>query len=150
MLFQSSVWTSTLAFGALFTSLSLTSLTPTQLTVEAPGVLEHRPPMDWPKHGAVVFDNYATRYREGLDLVLKGVSAEVRPREKVCQFNDDVDADDADADAGIVLMQIGIVGRTGAGKSSLTLALFRLIEATGGRVLIDGEVLLLLNTLHQS
>ena len=46
-------------------------------------MLDHRPAPDWPKQGAVVFDNYATRYREGLDLLLKGVSAEVRPKEKV-------------------------------------------------------------------
>jgi ABC-type multidrug transport system fused ATPase/permease subunit len=59
-----------------------------------------------PRHGKIVFDNYSTRYREGLDLVLKNISFEVQPGESV-----------------------GIVGRTGAGKSSLALALFRMIEA---------------------
>lgn len=54
------------------------------------------------------------RYREGLDLVLKGIDFAVKSREKV-----------------------GIVGRTGAGKSSLTLALFRLIEAADGEIIID-------------
>lgn len=57
---------------------------------------------NWPKEGRVQFDNLQVRYREGLDLVLKGVTFTVKPQEK-----------------------IGIVGRTGAGKSSLTLALFR-------------------------
>ncbi|KAG0339639.1 hypothetical protein BG004_006726 [Podila humilis] len=60
----------------------------------------------WPRQGRVVFKNYSARYREGLELVVKDMSFEVKPAEKV-----------------------GIVGRTGAGKSSLTLALFRLIEA---------------------
>lgn len=55
------------------------------------------------------------RYREGLELVLKGISFTVTTQEK-----------------------IGIVGRTGAGKSSLTLALFRIIEAAGGKIIIDG------------
>ena len=57
---------------------------------------------DWPARGDISFDNYSTRYRPGLDLVLRDVT---------CHFN-----------AG---HKIGIVGRTGAGKSSITLSLFR-------------------------
>jgi ATP-binding cassette subfamily C (CFTR/MRP) protein 1 len=72
-------------------------------------------PDNWPEKGSIQFDNYQTRYREGLDLVLKGVDMEVKGREK-----------------------IGICGRTGAGKSSLTLTLFRIIEPAGGRIIIDG------------
>ncbi|KAF9900251.1 Canalicular multispecific organic anion transporter 2 [Linnemannia zychae] len=73
---------------------------------EAPTVTGIQVPENWPQQGRVVFKNYSTRYREGLDLVVKDISFSVEPAEKV-----------------------GIVGRTGAGKSSLTLALFRIIEA---------------------
>nr|XP_027211385.1 canalicular multispecific organic anion transporter 2-like [Penaeus vannamei] len=71
-------------------------------------------PSAWPDEGSVSFRNYQTRYRPGLDLVLKGITCSFRPAEKV-----------------------GIVGRTGAGKSSLTLGLFRLIEAAAGEIAID-------------
>ncbi|KAF9933077.1 hypothetical protein FBU30_006578 [Linnemannia zychae] len=73
---------------------------------EAPAETDTPLPENWPNAGHVEFRNYSTRYREGLDLVIKNISFEVKPAEK-----------------------IGIVGRTGAGKSSLTLALFRIIEA---------------------
>ncbi|GJJ74765.1 ATP-binding cassette, subfamily C (CFTR/MRP), member 1 [Entomortierella parvispora] len=73
---------------------------------EAPAYMSKRVPVQWPEHGRVVFKNYSSRYREGLDLVVKHLSFEVQPGSSV-----------------------GIVGRTGAGKSSLTLALFRIIEA---------------------
>ena len=69
----------------------------------------------WPSKGSIEFRHYQTRYREGLDLVLKGIDLTIEPQEKV-----------------------GICGRTGAGKSSLTLSLFRIIEAVEGNVLIDG------------
>merc|ERR1719412_1059229 len=83
---------------------------------EAPAEIENDTlPRNWPQHGVVKFDRYSTRYREGLDLVLKDVSFETMSSEK-----------------------LGIVGRTGAGKSSLTLSLFRLIEAAGGEIMIDG------------
>lgn len=68
----------------------------------------------WPQKGVVEFINFQVRYREGLDLVLRGINFAAKSEEK-----------------------IGIVGRTGAGKSSLTLALFRIVEAAGGKIVID-------------
>jgi ATP-binding cassette subfamily C (CFTR/MRP) protein 1 len=86
-----------------------------RLPSEAPEVIHrHRPPISWPAKGAVQFNNYSTRYREGLELVLKNVNLSFKPNEK-----------------------IGVVGRTGAGKSSLTLALFRIIEPSTGNISID-------------
>ncbi|KAK9244743.1 P-loop containing nucleoside triphosphate hydrolase protein [Lipomyces tetrasporus] len=86
-----------------------------RLPSEAPAIIPNRrPPAAWPTAGEVVFEHYSTRYRQGLDLVLKDVNLHIKPREKV-----------------------GIVGRTGAGKSSLTLALFRMIEPVEGHIDID-------------
>lgn len=82
---------------------------------EAPAVIENnRPPQNWPSQGSVEFINYTTRYRADLDPVLRNLSFKIGAREKV-----------------------GIVGRTGAGKSSLALALFRALEAEEGKILID-------------
>uniref|UniRef100_A0A6B2KWH8 Uncharacterized protein n=1 Tax=Arcella intermedia TaxID=1963864 RepID=A0A6B2KWH8_9EUKA len=86
-----------------------------ELKVEADAITDTRPPQNWPKDGAIVFDDVRLRYREGLPLVLKGVSLKIKPQEK-----------------------IGVVGRTGAGKSSLMLSLFRIVELVSGRILIDG------------
>ena len=74
------------------------------------------PAAAWPEHGAVTFNQYAMRYREGLDLVIKGISCNIKGGEK-----------------------IGIVGRTGAGKSSLTMAMFRLCEPAEGGMVIDNK-----------
>ncbi|XP_051926933.1 ATP-binding cassette sub-family C member 3-like isoform X2 [Hippocampus zosterae] len=82
---------------------------------EAPWEIEDKKPHpDWPMQGNVEFHNYSVRYREGLDLVLKNLTLSVKGGEKV-----------------------GIVGRTGAGKSSMTLCLFRLLEAAEGEISID-------------
>uniref|UniRef100_A0A673CL51 ATP-binding cassette, sub-family C (CFTR/MRP), member 3 n=1 Tax=Sphaeramia orbicularis TaxID=375764 RepID=A0A673CL51_9TELE len=82
---------------------------------EAPWDIEDKKPHpDWPTMGNVEFHDYSVRYREGLDLVLKNINLSVKGGEK-----------------------IGIVGRTGAGKSSMTLCLFRLLEAAGGEITID-------------
>ncbi|KAM6356957.1 LOW QUALITY PROTEIN: ATP-binding cassette sub-family C member 5 [Alca torda] len=86
------------------------------LSLEAPARIKNKtPPPDWPQEGEVVFENAEMRYRENLPLVLKKVSFTIKPKEK-----------------------IGIVGRTGSGKSSLGMALFRLVELSGGCIKIDG------------
>ncbi|VDI22202.1 Hypothetical predicted protein [Mytilus galloprovincialis] len=86
-----------------------------KLQPEATWIGNKRPVDDWPANGEIEFLNYKTCYREGLDLVLRGVSCNIKPGEK-----------------------IGVVGRTGAGKSSLTMALYRLIERVDGCIKIDG------------
>uniref|UniRef100_A0A158PAR8 ABC transporter domain-containing protein n=1 Tax=Angiostrongylus cantonensis TaxID=6313 RepID=A0A158PAR8_ANGCA len=86
----------------------------TETAVEAPWRCRHPPPIDWPR-GEISIYNYSARYRPGLDLVIKDVTVHISPVEK-----------------------IGLVGRTGSGKSSLVLALFRIIEPASGKILIDG------------
>ena len=55
---------------------------------EAPPIIEpHRPPDDWPPEGHVKFDHYSTRYREGLDLVLKDISLDIPGGTKVWIFS---------------------------------------------------------------
>jgi len=73
------------------------------------------PPKSWPTAGSVQFRNFSCRYRAELPLTLRSISAEIRPLEKV-----------------------GVVGRTGAGKTSMAMALFRIVDATEGCILIDG------------
>lgn len=88
-----------------------------QIEPEAPPIIEsYRPTSDWPPSGAISFADAGMRYRAGLPLVLKGLTVEIKAGSKV-----------------------GVVGRTGAGKSSLLLVLLRLIEPEQGTKLsIDG------------
>mmetsp|Transcript_41902 Transcript_41902/g.94664 ORF Transcript_41902/g.94664 Transcript_41902/m.94664 type:complete len:1160 (+) Transcript_41902:159-3638(+) len=93
-----------------------------QLSQEAPAIVQDsRPPPDWPSQGEVVFERAAMRYRPGLPLVLKGDSG--RGLDCVIQAR----------------QKVGVVGRTGSGKSSLLLLLLRLVEPEeGARILVDG------------
>lgn len=80
---------------------------------------EHRKdacPENWPLQGKIEFRDFSLRYRPDTDLVLKKLNFTIRPREKV-----------------------GIVGRTGAGKSTICLSLCRLVEADAGEVRIDDQ-----------
>ncbi|RKO93073.1 P-loop containing nucleoside triphosphate hydrolase protein, partial [Blyttiomyces helicus] len=83
---------------------------------EPPTIIEGcRPPANWPSKGEIVVKDLSVRYSPDADPVLKDVSFAIRGGEKV-----------------------GIVGRTGAGKSTLSLALFRIIDEIHGSILIDG------------
>ncbi|KAG7390174.1 ATP-binding cassette sub- C member 8 [Phytophthora pseudosyringae] len=74
-----------------------------------------KPALDWPTTGAISFNRVDLRYRPGLPRVLRGLTFSVNAKEK-----------------------IGIVGRTGAGKSSLIVGLMRLVELDAGSITIDG------------
>ncbi|KAI8867302.1 P-loop containing nucleoside triphosphate hydrolase protein, partial [Ramicandelaber brevisporus] len=83
---------------------------------EAPGIIPNcRPPASWPHQGEVVVRGLHARYAPEAPQVIKGISFSTRPGER-----------------------IGIVGRTGAGKSSLGLLLLRMLEAESGSIEIDG------------
>ncbi|CAI0545433.1 unnamed protein product [Linum tenue] len=87
-----------------------------ELPSEAPAVIENnRPPPGWPSSGSIKFEDVVLRYRPELPPVLHGLSFSISPSDKV-----------------------GIVGRTGAGKSSMLNALFRIVELERGRISIDG------------
>ncbi|KAJ9547916.1 hypothetical protein OSB04_020459 [Centaurea solstitialis] len=82
---------------------------------EAPPIIEEcRPPPSWPEEGNIEIIDLKVRYKESLPVVLRGVT---------CAFPGG--------------KKIGIVGRTGSGKSTLIQVLFRLIEPEGGRIIID-------------
>jgi len=88
-----------------------------QVPQEAPhSIKETQPSPSWPEQGAVIIKDLMLRYRPGLPNVLHGISLSIGGGEK-----------------------IGIVGRTGAGKSSITLVLLRIVEYTG-LISIDGCV----------
>lgn len=88
----------------------------TKIPIEAPLVIEDsRPVPEWPMAGKIEIENLCVRYNPALPTVLKGIT---------CTFPGG--------------KKIGVVGRTGSGKSTLIQALFRIVEPSGGQILIDG------------
>ncbi|KAI9150839.1 ATP-dependent bile acid permease [Paramyrothecium foliicola] len=85
------------------------------MSLDTESLVGNKPPAAWPTSGRIKINNLEVSYAPDLPPVLKGISLNIGHSER-----------------------IGIVGRTGAGKSSLALAIFRLIEKTSGNVLIDG------------
>lgn len=86
------------------------------LPQEAPYIIDSTaPPASWPENGAIKFENASMSYRPELPLVLKNMTIEIKGCEK-----------------------IGICGRTGAGKSTIMTALYRLSELASGKIEIDG------------
>ncbi|KAM0050639.1 putative ABC-type xenobiotic transporter [Helianthus debilis subsp. tardiflorus] len=76
---------------------------------------DNPPPSNWPSHGNVELKDLQVRYRSNMPLVIKGITLSIKGGEK-----------------------IGVVGRTGGGKSTLIQVLFRLVEPCGGSITIDG------------
>ncbi|KAL7637505.1 UNVERIFIED_CONTAM: hypothetical protein RMT77_012233 [Armadillidium vulgare] len=87
-----------------------------EIESEAPKEIEAtKPPPSWPSEGCIIMEDVKLRYRPELPLVLHGITATIKPSEK-----------------------IGIIGRTGAGKSSLISTLLRMVELESGTIKIDG------------
>ncbi|OAY49526.1 ABC transporter C family member 4 [Manihot esculenta] len=78
-------------------------------------ITDRVPPPSWPAHGNVDLKDLQVKYRPNTPLVLKGITLSIYGGEK-----------------------IGVVGRTGSGKSTLIQVFFRLVEPTGGKIIIDG------------
>jgi ABC-type multidrug transport system fused ATPase/permease subunit len=92
------------------------SLSYTKIISERPQILESDYSLrDWPSKGEIKFENYNVKYRKNTELVLKDINFELKSGE-----------------------HLGVVGRTGSGKSTITLCLFRILEAHSGKIYIDG------------
>ena len=87
-----------------------------RIPIEPPPTLPSDPPVDqWPKVGQIEFEHLSVRYRKGLPLAVEDLSMVIPSQQKSA-----------------------IIGRTGSGKSTLILALFRIVEPEGGTIKIDG------------
>lgn len=111
-------------------------------------------PLAWPQRGTIEFQDYGLQYRKGLELALKGITLHIHEKEKVSYFEcvktiltapvlflDRFKLPDCVIDKFShknLVSQVGIVGRTGAGKSSLALGIFRILEAAKGKIFVDG------------
>ncbi|GAB5587579.1 Transporter of the ATP-binding cassette (ABC) [Umbelopsis nana] len=87
-----------------------------QLEQEPPAIIANsRPSAAWPTEGRVSINNLHIQYAPELEALLRGVTIETKPKEK-----------------------IGVVGRTGSGKSTLAMSLFRFVDPVEGSIVIDG------------
>ena len=91
----------------------------TEIESENPSILENDKNLEknnWPNEGKIKFENYSVKYRPNTEIVLKKLNFEIGSNEKV-----------------------GVVGRTGSGKSTICLCLFRILEPLEGTIYIDNE-----------
>ncbi len=91
----------------------------TSIKGEKPSIMENDNNLikrNWPEEGNIKFINYSVKYRPNTEVVLKNLNIEIQSKEK-----------------------IGVVGRTGSGKSTICLCLFRILEPLTGKILIDNE-----------
>ena len=92
----------------------------TKIESEAPNIIKSKDDQliekKWPNKGKIKFENYSVKYRPNTEIVLKKLNFEIKGNEKV-----------------------GVVGRTGSGKSTICLCLFRILEPLEGTIYIDDE-----------